>query len=95
MGKGSARRVVDFLDKFAPATPRFQEARAKLYYEFRSRLSHGGELSFSDRTGHSLGLTAAARQEQALQYEVWGLVKVVLVNWLHSRSTLLVKVDRG
>jgi len=35
MGKGSTRRLVDFLDKFAPATPRFQEARAKLYYEFR------------------------------------------------------------
>jgi hypothetical protein len=95
MGKGSTRRLAEFLDNFAPATPKFQEARAKLYYEFRSRLSHGGELSFSDRTGHFLGLTPTALRERTLQYEVWGLVKLVLVNWLHSRSALLVKVDRG
>lgn len=95
LGKGSTRRLVDFLNEFAPATPRFQEARAKLSYEFRSRLSHRGELSFLDRTGHFLGLTPVAPQERALQREVRGLVKIVLVNWLHSRSALLVRVDRG
>jgi hypothetical protein len=94
-GKGSTRRLVEFLDQFSPATPTFQEARTKLYYEFRSRLSHGGELSFSDRTGHFLGLAADAMHERSLQAEVWGLVRIVLVNWLYSRSGLLIKIDRG
>lgn len=80
MGKGSARPLVELLNEFAPATPRFQEARAKLYYEFRSRLSHGGDLSFSDRTGYFLGLTPVALGERTMQMEVWQLVKIVLVN---------------
>lgn len=95
MKRGSTRRLADFLDHFAPASPKFQEACAKLYYEFRSRLSHGGGLSFSDRRSFFAGLTPEAIEERALAREVWQLVRIVLVNWLHSRCKLLVSVHRG
>ncbi len=93
-GRGSVRRLVDFFDEFAPATTKFQEARTRLYYEFRSRLSHGGELSFADRTLFFPALTPEGIEEQKLSREVWGLVKVVLLNWLHSRVGLLVAPAR-
>jgi hypothetical protein len=79
----------EFLEQFAPATPTFQEARAKLYYEFRSRLAHGGALTYSDRSPVFGGLTPEAIEEEQLSTEVWRLVKLVLVNWLHTRCPLL------
>jgi len=95
MGKGATRKLVEFLDEFAPATPKFQEARTKLYWQFRSSLSHGGALSFSDRRRVFVGLTAQAIEERNLSTEVWQLVRIVLVNWLYSRHALLVSVLRG
>lgn len=94
-GRGAKTRLVEFLDELAPATPKFQDARAALYYAFRSRLSHGGELLFVDRTGYPTGLTPEAIKERNLRSEVWQLVKIILVNWLYSRQPLLVTVDRG
>jgi hypothetical protein len=41
------------------------------------------------------GVTPEAMEERALQYEVYQLVKIVLVNWLNSRTSLLVTVARG
>jgi len=95
VGKGSVRRLTELLNQFAPAAPRFQEARTRLYYELRSALSHGGALSFSDRRMFFGGVTPEAMEERALQYEVYQLVKIVLVNWLNSRTSLLVTVARG
>jgi hypothetical protein len=95
VGKGSSSRLTEFLDQFAPATSKLQEARAKLYYEFRSRLAHGGALTFSDRSATFGGLTPEAIEEDRLSTEVWQLVKLVLVNWLHTRCPLLLTVHRG
>ena len=88
------RRMSEFLDEFAPDTS--QESRAKLYYEFRSRLTHGDALTISDQYPFlGGGLTAVANQERRLSEEVRQLVRVVLVNWLHRRSPLPVDVHRG
>lgn len=95
VGKGSIRRLAEFLDQFAPATPAFQEARAQLYYEFRSRLAHGGALTFSDRSASFAGLIPEAIEEGRLNSEAWQPVKLVLVNWLHARCPLLLTVHRG
>jgi hypothetical protein len=88
--KGSVRRLSELLDQFAPASPGFHAARSKLYYEFRSGLSHGGNLSYSDRQSFLGGLAPETSEEGNRLFEVWQLVKIVLVNWLHSRSPLLV-----
>src|ERR1017187_4149400 len=95
VGKGSTRRLTEFLDQFAPATQKFQEARARLYYEFRSRLAHGGALTFSDRSAFFGGLIPEAIEEERLSMEVWQLVNLVLVNWLHTRCPLLLTDRRG
>lgn len=89
MGKGSTRRLREFLDQYAPSDPKFEAPRAQLYWEFRSKLLHGGELSLADRKQIS-GMSAQGMSEWQLFHEVWELVKVVLVNWLHSRNRLLI-----
>jgi hypothetical protein len=96
LGKGATRRMNEFLDQYAPAEPKFQASRVALYWQFRSQLSHGGALSLLDRNVFSLGLGGRHREEQDLLNEVWQLVKIVLVNWLHSRNQLLIPTkERG
>ena len=90
MGKGSTRRLREFLDQYAPSDPKFEAPRAQLYWEFRSKLLHGGELSLVDRKQIAGMMSAQGMSEWQLFHEVWELVKVVLVNWLHSRNPLLI-----
>jgi hypothetical protein len=94
ISKGAKRRLGDFLDQYAPHNAKFNAARAELYYQFRSSLSHGGELSYSDRTGY-IGLAPAAAEERTHLNDVWFLVKVVLINWLHSHAPLVIPAYRG
>jgi hypothetical protein len=95
VGKGSTRRLEEFLDEFAPSAPTFQQSRAKLY-KFRSQLSHGGALTLSDHSPFTFGgVTSQANEERRLSGELEQLVRVVLVNWLHRRSPLLLNLQLG
>jgi hypothetical protein len=89
IGRGSVARLTAFLDEFVPRAPKLQHARATLYYGLRSQLSHGGALTFRDRNPFGPGLTAEAIEEDKITREVAQLVRVTLVNWLHSRIPLL------
>ncbi len=66
MGKGATRRLTEFLDEFAPTDPRFQSSRAALYYQFRSQISHGGQMSWFDRKAHLYGRGGESREEEEL-----------------------------
>jgi hypothetical protein len=56
ISKGSTRRLTELLNQYAPHTPKFNFARAGLYYQRRSTFSHGGELAYSDRKSIFLGV---------------------------------------
>jgi hypothetical protein len=90
LSKGAKRRLNEFLDQYAPTEPKFQASRVALYYQFRSQLTHGGALSHLDRDFFSFGLGGQRQEEQELLDEVWQLVRIVLVNWLYSRTPLLI-----
>jgi Apea-like HEPN len=89
-GKGATRRLSEFLDEYAPTEPKFQASRVALYYEFRSQLAHGGRLSDLDRGTFVWSLGGRPREERELHDEVRQLVRIILVNWLHSRRALLI-----
>jgi hypothetical protein len=90
LAKGATRTLNEFLDEYAPTEPKFQASRVALYWQFRSQLSHGGELSHFDRGAFHWTLGGKPHEEQELHDEVWRLVRIILVNWLHSRSSLLI-----
>ena len=93
IGKGSTRRLREFLDEFAPAKPAFQHSRAALYYQLRSQLSHGGPLTMSDRHHvHFSWLHPKGNDERWLSEEVKQLVRIVMVNWLSSARPSLEKI---
>ena len=94
MGKGAVKRLADFLDQFVSDTPKLNAAKAELIYQFRPSLSRGGELSYSDRKSFLLGFSAEGSAERDLFLTVWQLVKISLVNWLHSRVPLAVPTPR-
>ncbi len=71
IGKGATQRLREFLDDYVPAEPKFQASRAALYWQFRSQLSHGGQLSHSDRGSFVWGLGGAPQEERNLISEVW------------------------
>jgi hypothetical protein len=62
------------------------------HFCFRVPGKNLGQEGFSDRL---LGVTPESTAERELLTDVAYLVKVVMVNWLHSRSPLLIPVYRG
>lgn len=81
VGKRARRRCAEFIDRYAPTAEPFVAARKRLY-AIRSALSHGGALLPSDRYIFQPSLTPERAEEIEDFSTIWGLVGVVLVNWL-------------
>jgi hypothetical protein len=83
LAPGPTKLFRDFLETYAPGGVMAQ-ARAGMY-GVRSAISHGGRLMGND-LDVEWGLNPARIMERDLHGDLWRLVRVALVNWLHRAA---------
>ena len=84
LGPGPTKLFQDFLETYAAGGGIIAEARAQMY-RVRSAISHGGKLMRND-LDVEWGISPAMVSELNLHSDLWRLVRVALVNWLHHKG---------
>jgi hypothetical protein len=81
---GATAKFRDFLETYAPGDT--IKKRRNQMYELRSGILHGGNLIQLDRD-RALGWDPPWWNEREIQWELWGVTRVALRNWLKNPST--------
>ncbi len=80
------RRFIQLVERFSSGTGNLLESRRR-FYQLRSSLTHGRFLLPSDRNPWAVGLNPEMSREWGDLSGMQKIVRLVLVNWLLSRTT--------
>ena len=91
LAPGPTKLFQEFLETYAPGGGIVAQARAKMY-RVRSAINHGGKLMRTD-LDVEWGLSPAMVAEIDLRDNLWRLVRVALINWLHHNGGSAVTLE--
>lgn len=91
LGPGPTKLFQDFLETYAPGGGIIAEGRARLY-RVRSAISHGDKLMRND-LDVEWGISPAMVAELDLHGNLWRLVRIALINWLHQNGGGAAKLE--
>ena len=80
---GATKRFRDFLEKYA-GEPELKKQRNAMY-NLRSNIAHGSGLLLLDNEHYS-GWDPVSESERDLQWELWSVTRMAMLNWLKAVS---------
>lgn len=84
IASGAIRAFKDFLEKYAQGTG-LNGQRNKMY-SLRSNIAHGSGLLLLDNE-YYFGWDPVSERERDLQWELWRVTKMAMLNWLKASSS--------